>query len=426
MSFLSFLPISLIIFAAIFLSGIFSAAETALIAISKPRLYTLAKRGSKKARLILYLRQNAEKLIGTILLCNNLANIIAASLATQAFIKIFGDQGIFYATSLMSVLIVIYAEVMPKILAMSYAESFAFALSPLIAFLVKMTTPITFLIEIVARRSLILVGVKIDKNARITSSEEELRGAIDLHQGTEGKEERAMLHSILDLGDVDVGEIMIHRSDVIMINAATPPSQIIEQVIASPYTRIPLWEGNVDNIVGVLNTKALLRAISSYKEAIDHINIVEITHKPWFIPETTSLQEQLQAFRDRKEHFALVVDEYGDFQGIVTLEDILEEIVGEITDEHDIRIPGVWRHKTGELFVRGTTTLRDLNRQFEWNLPDEEASTIAGLILHQARTIPDIGQTFNIQNFRIKIIRRTRNKITLLSITPPKPSDSEQ
>lgn len=421
MSSLTYLPISLTILFFILLSAIFSASETALIAASKAKLHRLSKKGSNAAKMVMSMRLESEKLIGTILLCNSLANIVSASLATYLFTKFWGETGVWYATALMTFLIVIYAEVMPKIFAISFAESLAIFLAPSISFLIKITSPITFFIEKMARWSLRLMGVKIDPKARITSSEEELRGAIDLHEGSpESRQEKAMMHSILDLGDVHVDEIMVHRSDVTMLDADSDPSTIIEMVTSSPFTRIPLWEENTDNIIGILNAKDLLRAIRFHNGNLQNIKIKEIVNKPWFVPETTTLHEQLQAFRDRKEHFAIVVDEYGAFIGIVTLEDILEEIVGEISDEHDIQIPGIWGQMNGDIFVTGSTTLRDLNRQFDWALPDIEASTIAGLVLHEARKIPKVGQTFNIKGFRIKVIRRVRNKLTLLRISSVK------
>ena len=335
--------------------------------------------------------------------------------------ELFGDDGVIYASSVMTVLIVIYAEVMPKIYAISYAESLSVFVSPWIHKIIYLTSFLTYFFEKVARFSLRLLGIKIDPNAKLTSTEEELRGAIDLHQTEDDvSQEKAMLHSILDLNGVFVDEIMTHRSAVSMINAKLPLNDILEQMVASPFTRIPIWEDHIDNIIGVINAKGLLRAIQSHEDTIDSFDIRQVCVKPYFIPETTTLQEQLQAFRDRREHFALVVDEYGAFQGIVTLEDILEEIVGEITDEHDIKTPGIWTHKNGEVFATGSTTIRDLNRHFHWSLPDEEASTIAGLVIYEARTIPKAGQSFNIGDYRISVVRRIRNKLTLIKILPPK------
>ncbi|MGN6671208.1 MAG: HlyC/CorC family transporter [Candidatus Nucleicultricaceae bacterium] len=419
MTLIALLPYIILIILFISLSAVFSACETALTAASISRLHTLQKRGVKGAQLVISMRNQPEKLIGTILLCNSLSNIISASLATKIFMELFGDDGVIYASSVMTVLIVIYAEVMPKIYAISYAESVSVIVSPWIHKIVYLTSFLTYFFEKVARFSLKILGIKIDPNAKLTSTEEELRGAIDLHQTDDDvSEEKAMLHSILDLDDVFVDEIMIHRSGVTMINAKLPLNEILEQMVSSPFTRIPIWEDNIDNIIGVINAKGLLRAIQSYADSLENFDIRQVCIKPYFVPETTTLYEQLQAFRERREHFALVVDEYGAFQGIVTLEDILEEIVGDITDEHDIKTPGIWTHKNGEIFATGATTIRDLNRHFNWTLPDEEASTIAGLLIYESRTIPKAGQTFHINNHRISVVRRVRNKLTLIKIIP--------
>jgi Mg2+/Co2+ transporter CorB len=259
-------------------------------------------------------------------------------------------------------------------------------------------------------------------------SEEELRGAIDLHagEGEEVRHERAMLRSILDLADVEVSEIITHRKQVGSIDAGLPPTEIVRAALESPHTRLPLWKDEPDNIVGVLHAKALLRAVQALPGNLDELDVLAIAHPPWFIPESTDLLSQLQAFRARHQHFAIVVDEYGEVLGIVTLEDILEEIVGEIADEHDVVIAdehdvvieGVKLQKDGSIVVDGAVTIRDLNRQFEWELPDEEAATVAGLVLYEARRIPEAGQTFVFHGFRFEILRRQRNQITSLKITP--------
>ncbi|MCH7794985.1 MAG: CBS domain-containing protein, partial [Proteobacteria bacterium] len=251
-------------------------------------------------------------------------------------------------------------------------------------------------------------------------SEEELRGAIDLHagEGEEVRHERAMLRSILDLADVEVSEIITHRKQVGSIDANLPPAEIVGAAIESPHTRLPLWKDEPDNIVGVLHAKALLRAVQALPGNLDELDVLAIANPPWFIPESTDLLSQLQAFRARRQHFAIVVDEYGEVLGIVTLEDILEEIVGEIADEHDVVIEGVKLQKDGSIVVDGAVTIRDLNRQFEWELPDEEAATVAGLVLYEARRIPEVGQTFVFHGFRFEILRRQRNQITSLKITP--------
>jgi Mg2+/Co2+ transporter CorB len=264
-------------------------------------------------------------------------------------------------------------------------------------------------------------------------SEAELRGVIDLHagegQGEEERHERQMLRSILELADVEVEEIMTHRRNVVMIDAELPADQIVEQVLASPYTRLPLWRGQPDNIIGVLHAKALLRAVRAAGGNVDTLNVGAIATKPWFIPESTDLLSQLEAFRSRHAHFAIVVDEYGELLGIVTLEDILEEIVGEIEDEHDIEMEGVSPLPDGACVVEGGVTIRDLNRMFEWRLPDDEAATVAGLVLHEARRIPEVGQIFVFHGFRFEILDRQRNQITSIKVAPqsadkPRPAPS--
>lgn len=411
-----------IVIGLITLSGILSATETGMLSSSLGKLHRLSKSGDVRAILAKKLCHSMKKVLGSLLLVNILVNNFATSLTADIFIREFGENGVFYATSVMTVLIVTYAEVLPKLLALNNPEKMTLKFVRIIHYIVKIFSPGARLLQTAAEGSLRIIGIDYDPYAREKSSIEELRGAIDLHNphDLEAVEERAMLHSILDLGDVEVGEVMIHRRNVQMIDMTLPLDKIIDQVISSPYTRIPLWRDNKDNIVGILHAKALLRALNSAQKTAQPIDILALTSKPWFIPESTTLQEQLEMFRRRKEHFAIVVDEYGVLQGIVTLEDILEEIVGEISDETDEPLEGVWQGRDGSVVSMGTTTLRDLNRKFQWELPDEEAATIAGLILHEAQIIPEVGQVFIIHGFRLRILRRVRNQLTLIRIVPPK------
>lgn len=382
----------------------------------------MAKNGNKRAKALQALQKKMEKVIGTILLCNNMVNIVAAAIASQLFTDLFGDAGVAYASAFMTVLIVVYAEIVPKFFAINNPIRIALFLTPLIRLIATFMHPIVSMLEWMGKKSLGLVGVSVSKSAHFSTSLDELRGAIDLHHSpVMPGDARAMLHSILDLGEVDVDEIMIHRQNVMMIDASLSVPNILDAVVKSPYTRIPLYQGNPDNIIGVLHVKAFLRGIQKHLKSLDKVDVISLANKPWFIPETTSLGEQLQAFRNRKEHFAIVVDEYGAFMGIVTLEDIVEEIVGDISDELDLNLSGVWSMKNGDVFAVGTTTLRDLNRQFGWDLPDDEASTIAGLLLHESHTIPQMGQRFRIENLTLKVMRRIRNQITLVRITCHEP-----
>ncbi len=409
------------IFLLILLSGFFSGSETALTAASQARLSQLSRKGNKRAAKVVQLKEDSDSLIGAILIGNNITNIFASALATSALISLVGENGVALATLVMTVLVVIFAEVLPKTYAINNADKMALVVAPVVRLLVLVLTPFTWATRTIVGGTLRLFGVPISAGLGHDEREEELRGLIEMHAG-EGHEvdhERAMLRSILDLADVDVSEIMTHRRSVRMIDADGPVDAILEQVLESPFTRLPLYQGDSDNIVGVLHVKALLRAIRSDQAASpSNLDILEIANEPWFIPETTTLLDQLQTFRERREHFAVVVDEYGTFMGVVTLEDILEEIVGDILDEHDVAVAGVRPQPDGSFVIDGSVTLRDLNREFEWNLPDEEASTIAGLVLYEARRIPDVGQEFAFHGFRFRILRRQRNQITLLRMTP--------
>jgi Mg2+/Co2+ transporter CorB len=407
------------ILALLVFSAFFSGSETAMTAASRPRMHTLAQDGNRRAALVNHLWHEREHLIGALLLGNNLVNILASALATSALIAVFGDTGVVYATLAMTVAVLIFSEVLPKTYALQNADRAALAVAPALRLVVAVLKPFSLVIQVVVRWTLSLFGVEVRQALTAEATEEQLRGAIELHQG-EGEEERherAMLRSILDLGDVWVEEIMIHRKDVLAIDVDQPPAKIVEAVLASPFTRLPLWQEDPDNIVGVLHAKALLRAVQAAGgRDLDKLDVRAIASAPWFIPDTTDLLSQLQAFRRRHEHFAIVVDEYGEMLGIVTLEDILEEIVGDISDEHDVDIQGVQLQRDGSLIVDGKVTLRDLNRRFEWRLPDEEASTIAGLILHETRCIPDVGQVFTFHGFKFEILGRKRNQITSIRI----------
>jgi len=413
----SILAIALLLVA----SGFFSGSETALTGASRPRMYSLEQQGHHRAATVNRLWRRKEHLIGAILLGNNLVNIMASAIATALLIRLVGEAGTFYATIIMTLLVLIFSEVLPKTYAIHHADRMALAVAPVMRVIIVVFGPVTHAIYVFVRTTLKLVGVDIGAPLGSQQTEEELRGAIDLHAGgsEEVRQERLMLRSILDLGDVEVGEIMTHRKNVVALNAELPPDELIREVLDTPYTRIPLWRESPDNIVGVLHVKKLFQAVKAAGGDDSGLDVASLAAPPWFIPDSKDLLSQLQMFRRRHEHFAIVVDEYGEVLGIVTLEDILEEIVGEIADEHDIEIEGVKPLKDGSLIVEGTVTIRDLNRQFEWRLPDEEASTIAGLVLHEARRIPEIGQVFVFHGFRFEILGRQRNQITSLKVTAP-------
>ncbi len=402
------------------LSGFFSGSETALTAASRSRLHLLARQGSRRAGIVLTLLGQNERLIGAVLLGNNLVNILASALATSVFLRLFGDAGVAYATIVMTMLVLIFAEVLPKTYALNRADRLALVVAPIFRVIVWLFAPMTLFVDGVVRWTLRRFGIELSRRLGREEHEEELRGAIELHKGEPDiDQERQMLRSILDLDDVEVGEVMTHRREVTVIDADLPSKEIVDLVLSSPFTRLPIYRNEPDNIIGVVHAKALLRELTVQGTEMEALDITTVAAKPWFIPDTTSLLDQLQAFRDRREHFAVVVDEYGALQGIVTLEDILEEIVGDIDDEHDISVKGVRPQPDGSFIVEGTVTLRELHRNLGWNLPDADATTIAGLVLHEARRIPEPGQQFSFYDYRFEIMRRQRNQITVLRVTPP-------
>jgi Mg2+/Co2+ transporter CorB len=402
------------------LSAFFSGSETALTAASRPLMHQLEHDGDHKAALVNRLRDDQESLIGAILLGNNLVNILASALATGVLISLFGQAGIAYAAVGMTLLVLIFAEILPKTFALRTADRTAPAIAPLVNVVVALLSPFTKTIALLVQGTLSLIGV-CPHHANGNSTEAELLGAIALHDGTETavKHERAMLRSVLDLDDVQVSEIMTHRKDVVALDADQPVKALFQVVVDSPYTRIPIWRENSDEIIGVVHAKALLRNLWAQDGNASAVDIMTEISDPWFIPEQTLLLDQLEAFRERREHFALVVDEYGSFLGVVTLEDILEEIVGEIDDELDVAAAEIDHAADGSFIVEGKATIRDLNREHEWRLPDEEAATLAGLVLHEARRIPDVGQSFIFHGFRFDILERQRHQITRVRITPP-------
>ena len=403
------------------LSAFFSGSETAFTAASRAIMHRMAQEGSRRAATVNTLREDKEKLIGAILLGNNTVNILASALATTVFIELVGEAAVPVATLVMTLLVLVFAEVLPKTYAIQQSNSLATTVAPVMRVVVTVLGPITIGVATVVNAVLRLLTGR-SSGVGMTDYVDELRGAIDLHQGPdeETQEERAMLRSILDLGDVEVSEIMTHRRNVVAIDAGLAQGEIVDAILDSPFTRVPLWEGEPDNIIGVLHAKDVLRALSNHDGDLSRLDIRAIATQPWFIPDTTTLQDQLQAFRSRREHFALVVDEYGSLQGVVTLEDILEEIVGDISDEHDIPVAGVRPQANGTSFlIDGTVTIRDLKRRFEWRLPDDKAATLAGLIMHEARRIPQVGQVFTFYGFRFEILRRQRHQITLIRVTPP-------
>ncbi len=417
-----------IVMGCLLASAFFSASETALTGSSRASMLRLQKQGSREAGIVAYLFSVRERMIGALLVGNNLANIGASALATGVFTAWFGEVGVLYATGVMSVLVIIFAEVLPKTIAINAPDRVSLLVARPMRFVVAVLGPVLTVIEFIIRGLLKLLRIPVGANQPILSPTERLRGAVELmhHEGGVEKHDRDMLGGLLDLQELQVSDVMVHRTEMVMINADLPAEELVREVLATEYTRIPLWREKPENIIGVLHAKDLLRVIRTAGD-ISKIDVSAIALPPWFVPEMRPLSEQLKAFRRRKTHFALVVDEYGEVEGLVTLEDILEEIVGDISDEHDVVVAGVRAQPDGSVVVDGSVPICDLNRAMDWQLPDEEATTIAGLVIHEARSIPDRGQSFTFHGFRFRVLRRERNRITALRIVPlPRDNESSE
>jgi Mg2+/Co2+ transporter CorB len=416
------LAVVLLLICSFFSSG----TETAVTGASRARIHHLAAEGHHRAIIVRRLLERKEALIGSLLVANNVFNIIATALAADLLIRLSGEAGAAWASLIMTALVVIFSEVMPKTLAIRRPEAFALAVAPVARWLVTIVAPVTRIVQWFVDGLLSLFGVRAEPDP-LSSAVDALRGTIALHaeEGGVAKQERDMLGGILDLADVEVGEIMTHRKSMEMIDTGLPPERILAQVTASPHSRFPLWRDDPDSIVGVLHAKDLLTAVHQRGYRIEGLDIEALCSPPWFIPDTTPLRKQLVAFRQQRQHLALVVDEYGDLEGLVTLEDVIEEIVGEIADERDREAVGMEPQADGSVLVSGWVTVRDLNRQFDWRMPDEEAATVAGLVIHEAQRIPEVGQSFKFHDFRFDVLRRQRNQILLLRVTPPLPPQED-
>src|SRR5471030_2500329 len=410
----------LIVFVCLLLSAFFAGSETALTASSRASMARLEKHGNRRAGIVNRLLEQRERLLGALLFGNNAVNIAASALATHLLLTLFGDVGVVYATVVMTIVVVVFSEILPKTAAFNAPDRIALAVARPLYWFVKFFGPVLMAVEALVRWLLKFVGMTVGDDQLVLSAREELRGTVDLlhREGDVEKVDRDMFGGVLDLRELAVSDVMIHRTGMITLNADDPSDDVVNAVIASPVTRLPLWRGNPENIVGILHVKDLLRALHAVDGDSAKVDIAALLTPPWFVPDTRPVSEQLKAFRRRKTPFALVVDEYGEVQGLVTLEDILEEIVGDITDEHDVAVPGVRRQPDGSVNVDGAVPIRDLNRVMDWNLPDAEATTIAGLVIHEARSIPEVGQSFTFHGFRFRVLRRSRNRITALRIQP--------
>jgi len=413
-----------IVIVCLLLSAFFSASETALTAASLAHMHALEKDGDRRAHVVSKLLRQRNRMIAALLLGSTLVNIGGSAFTTSLLVMLVGESGAVYATFIMTALLLVFAEVLPKTLAINHPDRTSLRVSRVVHLFVSVFGPLLAGVELFVRWLLRLAGVELGHGRKVLSPYDELMSAVDIlhEEGNVERSARDMFGGVLDLQVMHVSDVMVHRTKMRAIDADLPPRQIIREVLASPYTRMPLWRERPDNFIGVLHAKDLLRALDAAGGDASALKIDEIMLSPWFTPEATTLGDQLEAFLKRKTHFAFVVDEYGEVMGLVTLEDILEEIVGDIRDEHDVTVHGVRPQKDGSVIVDGAVPLRDLNRAMEWELPDEEATTVAGLVIHEAGAIPEPGQVFSFHGFRFEVLRKARNRITLLKLTPQTPS----
>lgn len=402
------------------LSAFFNGSETALTAASRARMHALAGEGDESAALVNKLLEQPEKLLGAVLLGNTLVDVLAAALASALATGFVGEVGVVYATIIMTSLIVVFAAVLPKTFALANPDRMALAVAPIMRVIIWLLTPFTVVFQAIVRAILKLTPSTKDDQANILAAHEELRGTIELQQkeGAVARHDADMLGGVLDLKDLTVEDIMIHRTKMETIDIDLGPKAIIDAVLKSQFTRVPIWRDESENFIGILNSKDLLSALAGNGFDPDKLDIQSLVQTPWFVPESTAAKDQLNAFLKRKSQMALVVDEYGVVQGLLTLEDVLEEIVGQISDEHDDKDSSVRVQADGSVNVDGAVAIRDLNRYMDWSLPDNEATTIAGLVIHESQTIPEPGQTFTFHDYRFEVLRKTRNKITALRIRP--------
>jgi CBS domain containing-hemolysin-like protein len=415
-------------------NAFFVAAEFALVKVRRTRVETLAEEGSRPARLTVGILDNLEAYLAACQLGITMASLglgwvgepVVAALLEPVFLLAGLPEALLHTVSfavgflIFSSLHIVVGEQVPKTFAIRRPEPMSLWVAwPLRAFFL-LCWPLNWVLNEASRGLLRLAGIA-EAGHHEAYSPDELRGLIETSReaGAVAKQEHDMLGAILDLERVEVGEVMTHRRDMVALDADAPVGQIVQQVLDGPHTRYPLWSGDRDAIVGVLHAKDLLAAVrKAGEQRLTPADIRQLAAPPWFVPDTTSLLHQLLAFRQRRAHLAFVVDEYGALMGLVTLEDILEEIVGDILDEKDVEVEGVKAEPDGSVLVEGRVTIRDLNRQFDWDLPDEEATTIAGLLMHEARRIPDPGESFLFHGFRFDVLKRERYQLTLLRIRP--------
>ena len=410
----------LIVIFLLFLSGLLSGSETSITSVSKSKIHKLAIRGDKRAQQLLHLIKNKSDFISSLLIGNNFVNILASVLATAILIKYYGDRGILYSTILMSLLIVIFSEVLPKSYALIRPDRFALAMSKYLIVFSKIITPIMLLVKAINWSFFKIMRIDLENKATSKTAREDIRNIINMHEdeGRLLKDEGDMLNAILDLKEITVEKIMTHRKNIYSIDLNNK-NEFFPRISKSSFSRIPVWKENPNNILGLIHAKNVLTNLNDQGQ-LDITKIKENLIKPWFVPETTKAKDQLNEFIQRKEKLAFVVDEYGELMGLISMEDIIEEIVGNIFDEKDFSTIGIRKIDINTYRIRGDVNIRDINRELDIQIPDTFYSTIAGYIIHETESFPDVGQIFSFGDIRYEIVNKNKNQITQIKMVLPK------
>jgi Mg2+/Co2+ transporter CorB len=410
------LSIFIVIFLLI-LSGLLSGSETSITSVSKSKIHKLAIRGDKRAKALMKIINKKNDLISSLLIGNNFVNILASALATAILIKFYGDRGILYSTILMSLLIVIFAEVLPKNYALIKPDRFALGMTKYLSIFLKVVFPIMLFVKFINWFFFKIMKIDMDNKTTSKSAREDIRNIIDMHEdeGRLLKDEGDMLNAILDLKEITVEKIMTHRKNIYSIDLNNTKN-FFYKIAQSSFSRIPVWEKNPNNILGSIHAKNVLSNLNSDGQ-LDIAKIKDNLIKPWFIPETTKAKDQLSEFIARKEKLAFVVDEYGELMGLISMEDIIEEIVGNIFDEKDFSTIGIRKISKVSYRIRGDVNIRDINRELDTEIPDTISSTIAGYIIDKTESFPDVGQIFSFDGIVYEIINKNKNQITQVNLT---------
>ena len=410
----------LIIIFLLLLSGLLSGSETSITSVSKSKIHKMAIRGDKRAKHLLYLISKKSDLISSLLIGNNFVNILASVLATAVLIKYYGDNAVVYSTIIMSLLIVIFSEVLPKSYALIRPDRFALAMAKYLVFFSKIITPIMLLIKAINWAFFKIMRIDMENKITSKTAREDIRNIIDMHEdeGRLLKDEGNMLNAILDLKEITVEKIMTHRKNIYSIDLNNT-TEFFSKISKSSFSRIPVWEKNPNNILGLIHAKNVLTNLND-KGQLDILKIKENLIKPWFIPETTKAKDQLTEFIQRHEKLAFVVDEYGELMGLISMEDIIEEIVGNIFDEKDFSTVGIRKIDSNTFRIRGDVNIRDINRELDIAIPNNNSSTIAGYLIHETESFPEVGQIFSFGNIMYEIINKNKNQITQIKLVLPK------